>query len=129
MNGHIPLDVIVDGTPIDAHTSWWSSGGGAVLTLATSLVTGGEAVELISTYLSHPDAETTVNHLTVAGALDGHTHAEHHPYEDMNTLDRRRACCYEHLHELGDELRRFGHDPRILVDDHSFEGLEGTVDA
>jgi hypothetical protein len=129
MNGHIALDLIVDGKPVDADTMWWSSAGSAVLTLTTTLAAGGEALELISTFLSHPDVETIVNHLTVAGALDAHAHAEHRPYEEMNTLDRRRACCYEHLQELADELRRFGHDPRVLIDDSSFEALEGTVDA
>ena len=129
MDGHVAVDLTLDGQPVDSHTAWWSAGGGAVLTLATSVKAGGEALELISTYVSHPSLPTLVNHLTVLGAIDGQNQLTEQPYEEMNSLDRRRDCCYEHLQALVDELRGLDHDARVSVDDGSFATLEGAVGA
>ncbi len=129
MEGHAAISLELDEQPVGSHTTWWSAGGGAALTIATSLKAGGEAFELISTYISHPSLTTLVSHLTVLAALDGQRHTYERPFDQLNGLSRRRDCCYEHLQVLAEELRGLDHHVKVLVDDGSFAQLEGVVDA
>ena len=65
MRGELPLRVEVDAGDCETHSSYSYHAGGRVLSIATVLPERGLALELISTYVGHPDTGTTATHLTL----------------------------------------------------------------
>ena len=61
----LPLDVRLDGGPVEAHSTYWASAGGRMLTIATVLPEHGLAFELISTYVGHAGVPAHVTHLAL----------------------------------------------------------------
>jgi hypothetical protein len=121
--GEIPLRVSVDDRSCEAHSSYWWTGGGMVLTLSTVLPDRGLAVELLSTYVGHPDTHTIATHLML-GPVD-HTpeiHATEHA--DLNPVQSARECVYDHADKLIKALAARGHLAGVQIDEPSFADLE-----
>ncbi len=124
LRGELPFDVEIAGQPVAAHTGYWWSGGGPVLTIATVLPDRGLAFEQISTYIGHPDTDTTVTHLTVAYGQRAETETYTCPYAQLNTLRLTRGCAYNHVHQLIDKLAELGLAAQVKLADETFSALE-----
>lgn len=87
MRGDLPLTVTVDDRPSEAHGSYSWSGGGMVLTLSSVLPDRGLAVELISTYVGHPNTHTIATHLML-GPVDHPAEIHTTEHEHLNPAER-----------------------------------------
>ncbi|MGI8559083.1 MAG: hypothetical protein ACR2ND_12400 [Solirubrobacteraceae bacterium] len=125
MRGDLPLQVSVDDGPCQAHSTYSWAGGGMVLTISTVLPERGFAVELISTYVGHPQTSTIATHLMlgpVGRAAEIHT-VDHDP-EHLNPVERARECAYDHAHHLIESLGGAGHQVGVQLDEQTFAELE-----
>ena len=108
------------------QSGYWWSGGGAVLTIATVVSGQAEALEVISTYIGHPDTDTVVTHLVISGALSARVDTVSHPHRELNTVGLTRQCAYEHCNWLMDALSERGQFSRVLLGEDTFEQLESV---
>ncbi len=125
MGGELPLDVRLDGEPVEAHGTYADAVGGRVLTIATVLSERGLAFELISTYIGHADVPAHVTYL-VLGPV-GHPASIEHVEDREQQLDPAadpRACAYDHAHRLIEKLSELGYRASVEVDERSFTALE-----
>ncbi len=127
MRGELPLRVEVDAGDCETHSSYSYHAGGRVLSIATVLPERGLAVELISTYVGHPDTGTVATHLTLGP--EGHPaqmHVERHDHDALDPVEDPRACAYDHAHQLIDTLTTAGHPASVKLDERSFVALEAV---
>jgi hypothetical protein len=124
--GQLPLEVELDGRLVPVQSGYWWSGGGAVLTIATVVSGQAEALEVISTYIGHPDTDTVVTHLVISGALSARVDTVSHPHGELNTVGLTRQCAYEHCNWLMDALSERGQFSRVLLGEDTFEQLESV---
>jgi hypothetical protein len=125
MRGDLPMLVVVDGRPRGAHSTYGFSAGGMVLTISTVLPERPLALELISTYVGHPQTDTIVTYLLLGPV--GHPaeiHAAERGHEHLDPVERPRDCAYDHAHQLIDAVQAVGHAARVQLDEGSFTTLE-----
>lgn len=127
LRGDLPLEIKLDGRLVPVQSGYWWSGGGAVLTIVTVVPEQGKALEVISTYIGHPDTDTVVTHLVVSAALTARIDTVSHPHSEMNTLGLTRQCAYEHCNWLIEALSELGHAPQVQLGEQTFEQLESTL--
>jgi hypothetical protein len=125
MRGDLPLHVSVDDRPREAHSTYSWSGGGMVLTLSTVLPDRSLAVELISTYVGHPNTRTIVTHLMLGrGEHPADIHTTE--YVNLNPVERPRECAYDHARQLIEALQATGRQASVQLDELSFAELESV---
>ena len=125
MSGELPLDVRLDGGPVEAHSTYWASAGGRVLTIAMVLPEHGLAFELISTYVGHAGVPAHVTHLALGPV--GHPASIGHvedPEQQLDPAADPRACAYDHAHQLIEALSALGYRASVEVDERTFTALE-----
>jgi hypothetical protein len=125
LRGEIPLEVLIDERPCEAHSTYGWQGGGMVLTLSTVLPERGLALELISTYVGHPRTATVTTHLLLGPV--GHQpqiRTAEHRHEHLDPVENPRACAYDHAEQLIESLHRLGREARVRLADASFVQLE-----
>lgn len=125
VRGEIPLQVLIDERRLEAHSTFGWQGGGMVLTFSTVLPERGLAVELISTYVGHPQTATVATHLLLGPV--GHPaqiHASELVHEQVDPVENPRACAYDHARELIEALRSLGREVSVELDESSFVQLE-----
>lgn len=96
-----------------------------VLSFSTVLPERGLALELISTYVGHPQTVTIATHLLLGPV--GHRaqiHASEHPHDQLDPVDAPRACVYDHADQLIEALHALGHEASVRLDESSFAQLE-----
>ena len=121
-SGALPLQVLVDGRPCEAQSTYGWAGGGTVLTISTVLPERGLAVELVSTYVGHPSTPTNATHLTLGPA--GHdNNIRTSSHEALNPAENARECAYDHAHQLIDALRAAGCQASVRLDELRFAEL------
>lgn len=123
LGGDLPLQVSVDDRPCEAHSTYSWSGGGTVLTISTVLPDRGLAVELISTYVGHPDTRTIVTHLML-GPVGHRANIYITEHEHLKPVEGARECAYDHAHQLVDGLRAAGRQVSMQLNELSFSELE-----
>ena len=125
MRGDLPLTVLIDDRPCEAHSTYHWAGGGAVLTLSTALPEPGVAAELISAYVGHAGTPTIATHLMLGPVGRPATiHTAEHAHEQLDPVERTRDCAYDHAHQLIEVLRAAGYQVRVQLDERSFTELE-----
>lgn len=125
MRGDLPLEVSVGDWPCEAQSTYTWAAGGMVLTIATVLPERGLAVELISTYVGHPQTATIATHLTLGpvGRASEICTVEHE-HDHLNPVQRARECAYDHVHQLIETLGAAGHEVSVELDEQAFAELE-----
>jgi hypothetical protein len=126
MHGKLPMRAVVDEQARETHCNY-SWNGPMVLTISTVLPEPTLALELISTYIGHPQTKTVATHLRLGpiGHLAELDTAEHE-HEQLDPIDRPRECAYDHAHQLIEHLRAVGHRASVELDDRSFTALEAV---
>jgi hypothetical protein len=125
MRGDLPLVVSVGDRPCEVHSSYSWTAGGMVLTLSTVVPEPGLAIELISTYVGHPQTATIVTHLFLGPVgQKAAVHAVEQEREQLNPIERPRECVYEHAHQLMESLAAAGQPASVQLDEHAFAELE-----
>ena len=125
LRGEIPLQVLIDDQPCEAHSTYGWQGGGMVLTFSTVLPKRDLALELISTYVGHPHTATVATHLLLGPV--GHPaqlHVTEHAHEHLDPVENPRACAYDHAEQLIEALHAEGREARVQLDESSFVQLE-----
>src|SRR5690242_13930876 len=111
LRGEMPMKVLIDERPCEAHSTYGWQGGGKVLTFSTVLPERGMALELISTYIGHPHTATIATHLRLGPV--GHSpeiHTREHPHEQLDPVENPRACAYDHAEQLIESLQALRRD-------------------
>jgi len=125
MRGDLPVHVSVDDRPSDANSTYSWAGGGMVLTISTVLPERGLAVELISTYVGHPQTPTIVTHLMLGPVgRPADIHTAEHEHEHLDPIERARDCAYDHAQHLTEALGAAGHQINVQLDERAFAELE-----
>ena len=125
LRGEIPLQVLIDDQPCEAHSTYGWQGGGMVLTFSTVLPKRDLALELISTYVGHPHTATVATHLLLGPV--GHPaqlHVTEHAHEHLDPVENPRACAYDHAEQLIEALHAEEREARVQLDESSFVQLE-----
>jgi hypothetical protein len=125
LRGEIPLNVLIDQRPAEAHGTYGWQGGGRVLRFSTVLPEPGLALELISTYVGHPHTATIATHLLLGPV--GHPaqiHTRELGDQQHDPVENPRACAYDHARELIEALQSLGHVASVRLDESSFGQLE-----
>lgn len=125
LRGEVPVQVLIDGRPCDAHCTYGWQGGGMVLTFSTVLPERGLALEVISTYVGHPHTVTMATHLLLGPV--GHAaeiRTREHLHEHLDPVENPRACAYDHAEHLIESLQALGRDASVRLDESSFVQLE-----
>jgi hypothetical protein len=126
MHGDLLTRVVIDQQARETHCIY-SFNGPSVLTIITVLPELPLALELISTYVGHPQTKTVVTHLRLGPVGEpGGIETVEYEHEQVEPIDRSRECVYEHAHRLLDELRALGHQASIELNDTSFTALEAV---
>lgn len=123
MRGELPVEILIDDRSCEAHSTYSWAGGGMVLTISTVLPDRGLAVELISTYVGHPQTGTIATHLML-GPISHPANLHTIEHENLNPGESARECAYDHAHELIDALRAAGRQASVQLDELSFAELE-----
>jgi hypothetical protein len=125
LRGEIPIQVLLDARQCEAHSTYAWQGGGMVLSFSTVLPERGLALELISTYVGHPQTVTIATHLLLGPV--GHRaqiHASEHPHDQLDPVEAPRVCAYDHADQLIEALHALGHEASVRLDESSFAQLE-----
>jgi hypothetical protein len=125
LRGEIPVQVLIDDRQCEAHSTYGWQGGGMVLSFSTVLPEQGLALELISTYVGHPQTVTIATHLLLGPV--GHRaqlHASEHPHDQLDPVEAPRACAYDHADQLIEALHALGHEASVRLNESSFVQLE-----
>jgi hypothetical protein len=125
LRGSLPLQVSLGGQPCEAHSTYSWAGGGMVLTISTVLPDRDLAVELISTYVGHPQTGTIVTHLMLGppGRM-AQIRSIEREHADLDPIDGARECAYEHAHELISALDAVGREVSVHLAEQTFAKLE-----
>jgi hypothetical protein len=125
VRGEIPVQVLIDERPSEAHSTYGWQGGGMVLTFSTVLPERGLALELISTYVGHPQTVTITTHLLLGPVgRQAQIHTNEHAHEQLDPVENPRACAYDHARELIEALESLGRAASVRLDEFSFIQLE-----
>ena len=111
----------VDGRLQRSETRF-ASAGAHVLTLSTAL--GDLGVQLHSTYVGHPDAETQIAELLIEPGSAASTSSRIAVAGELPVSFARELCLYDHLHSLRDKLEDAGfHEISIEVPERAAVSL------
>ena len=125
LRGEIPFEVLIDDRGCEAHSNFGWQGGGMVLTVSTVLPEPGLALELISTYVGHPQTPTVATHLLLGPVGQrAQVHVSEHPHEQLDPVENPRACAYDHAEQLIESLHVLGRAASVRLDESSFAELE-----
>lgn len=91
----------------------FASAGAHVLTLSTAI--GDLGVQLHSTYVGHPDAETQIAELLIEPRSGATTSNRTAVAGELPVSFARGLCLYDHLHALRDKLEEMGFED-VLID-------------
>lgn len=119
------MQVLIGERSVEAQSTFGWQGGGRVLTFVTVLPERGLALELISTYVGHPEIATIATHLLLGPV--GHPaqiHTSELVDEQLDPVENPRACAYDHARELIEALQSLGHVASVRLDESSFGQLE-----
>lgn len=116
----IPIKIALDGKPV--HSQTLATGVGAYI-LAIETVLPDQAIDLHSTYASHPKTTTQATHLLLAPDVQECLTVDHE-HDAIPVMHARRTCLYDHLHQLQGLLQRDGAEANIPVDDEAIQAIE-----
>lgn len=125
LSGELPIQVTIDDQSCESHGTYAWAAGGRVLTLSTVLPQRGLALELISTYVGHPQTDTVATHLVLGPTGERAVIATTaHDHEALDPVERARECAHDHAQRLVDALRATGRDASVGLDEQTFAELE-----
>ncbi|MGH3026630.1 MAG: hypothetical protein ACRDLR_09305, partial [Gaiellaceae bacterium] len=121
----LPIHVTIDERHCESHGTYAWAAGGRVITLSTVLPERGLAVELISTYVGHPQTDTIATHLVLGPVGHAPTiRTDAHDRQALEPIERAHECAYDHADQLIKTLRTIGRVASVTVDEHTFARLD-----
>ena len=125
----IPLVVRVDGV-VERSETICARAGVYALMITTVLPGPVLPVELVSSYIGHPEIETRSVHLFL-GPDRGEARVESviHPAGEVDVVFAPRDCAYDHAQRLLELLRELGHEPAIGMPDDALRAVDAIATA
>jgi hypothetical protein len=113
----LPVQITLDGQPIASRTRLIELGGYHVA-LSTVLLSPALAIEVHSSYLGAPGADTRATHLTITPGHTGTFVVSHDPAQ-LPVTHARERCVLDHLQVLVELATELGQPVGVDLGDHA----------